>query len=65
MRKTIVLLGLSLGLLASACADQSPLGPSQLDDQGMSAATTSKTGSGGSAKGGVGGSAGGIKGNQR
>jgi hypothetical protein len=60
MRHTVALLVLSLGLLASACADQSALGPSQLDDQTISAA---KSGSGG--KGGVGGSAGGIKGNDR
>jgi hypothetical protein len=63
MRQTFVLLGLSLGLLVSACADQSALGPSQLGDHGLSAATTStKSGSGGSVKGGVGGTAGGIKG---
>jgi hypothetical protein len=63
MRQTFVLLGLSLGLLVSACADQSALGPSQLGDNGLSAASTStKSGSGGSVKGGVGGTAGGIKG---
>ncbi len=62
MRQTIVLLGLSLGLLVSACADQSALGPSQLGDNGLSAASTTKPGSGGSVKGGVGGTAGGIKG---
>jgi hypothetical protein len=61
MRQTLVLLGLSLGLLVSACADQNALGPSQLGDHGLSAGTTS-TKSGGSAKGGVGGTAGGIKG---
>jgi hypothetical protein len=61
MRQTIVLLGLSLGLLVSACADQSALGPSQLGDNGVSAGTTSTKG--GSVKGGVGGTAGGIKGN--
>ena len=59
MRQTIVLLGLSLGLLASACADQSALGPSQLGDHGISAGSTSTKG--GSAKGGVGGTAGGIR----
>jgi len=63
MRQTIVLLGLSVGLLVSACADQNALGPSQLGDHGLSAGSTStKPGSGGSAKGGVGGTAGGIKG---
>ena len=64
MRQTLVLLSLSLGLLTSACADQSALGPSQLDDQTISAGST-KSGSGGGTKGGVGGTAGGIKGNQK
>jgi hypothetical protein len=60
MRKAVVLLYLSLGLLTAACADQSPLGPSQLDDNTISAAGGTKSG-----KGGVGGSAGGIKGNSK
>jgi hypothetical protein len=64
MRQGLVLLSLSFGLLTSACADQSALGPSQLDDQTISAASGSKSGSGGG-KGGVGGTAGGIKGNQK
>jgi len=59
MRHTAALLILSLGLLASAC-DQSAFGPSQSDDQSISAGKTSTGG-----KGGVGGSAGGIKGNGR
>jgi hypothetical protein len=64
MRQGFVLLSLSFGLLTSACADQSALGPSQLDDQTISAASGTKSGSGGG-KGGVGGTAGGIKGNQK
>jgi len=63
MRQSLVLLALGFGLLVSACADQSALGPSQLDDQTISTASTTK--SGGTTKGGVGGSAGGIKGNQK
>jgi hypothetical protein len=58
MRKTVVLLSLSLGLLTGACADQSPLGPSQLDDNTVSA----KSGGAETDGKGVGGSAGGIKG---
>jgi hypothetical protein len=65
MRQGFVLLSLSFGLLTSACADQTALGPSQLDDQTISAASGSKSGSGGGGKGGVGGTAGGIKGNQK
>jgi len=65
MRQSLVLLSLSFGLLVSACADQSTLGPSPLDDQTISTASGAKSGSGGTTKGGVGGSAGGIKGNQK
>jgi hypothetical protein len=65
MRRTVVLLSLSLGLLTAACADQSALGPSSLDDNTMSAASVSTSGSGKTSKGGVGGSAGGIKGNRK
>jgi hypothetical protein len=60
MRHTLALLVLSLGLLASACADSNALGPSQSDDFTISAGKTTTGG-----KGGVGGSAGGIKGNGR
>lgn len=59
MRKTVVLLSLSLGLLTAACADHSPLGPSQPGDNTMSAPDFGTSGTGGKK---VGGSAGGIKG---
>jgi len=62
MRPIVTLLSLSLGLLTAACADQSALGPSSSDDNTMSAATASTSGSGKTSKGGVGGTAGGIKG---
>ena len=60
MRRIVVLFALSLGLLTSACADQSTLGPSQLDDQTPSLGSGTKP-----SKGGVGGSAGGIKDKER
>jgi hypothetical protein len=67
MRRIAVLLSLALGSLTAACADQSSLGPSQLEqveDGTMAAAARSTDGT---ASGGkkVGGSAGGVKGKGR
>jgi len=64
MRRITVLLSLALGPLTAACADQSSLGPSQLeqvDDNSLAAAKGDVTTSGKK----VGGSAGGVKGKGR
>ena len=64
-RHIISLLILSLGLLASACSDQSSLGPTSGKDERpafkASRSDTTVSGSGGSKKGGPGGSAGALK----
>jgi hypothetical protein len=67
MRRIPVLLTLALGLLSAACADQSPLGPSQLGQLEENALAASKGSTDGTAGGGkkVGGSAGGVKGRER
>jgi hypothetical protein len=64
MRRIAVLLTLALGSFTAACADQSPLGPSQLkqvDDYGLAAGRSSTDGEASSGGRKVGGSAGGVK----
>jgi hypothetical protein len=69
MRRIAILLSLALALgsLTSACADQSSLGPSQLEqvDENTLAAGKSTDGTTGGKGGKVGGSAGGVKGKGR
>ena len=64
MRRIAVLFALALGSLTAACADQSPLGPSQLgqvEDNTLAAGRSSTDGTDSGSGKKVGGSAGGVK----
>jgi hypothetical protein len=68
MRRIAVLLYIALGSLTAACGNQTPLGPTQLDqveDNSLAAGKSTTDGTSSGKGGKVGGSAGGVKGTGR